>query len=129
MIHEFVKDRLQAVAGLQGNVFPVGPCVDDIEGAFAVYTMKKRTPIKDLSGEVHHYSEEVVLDFLSELYDEVQEIYCMAEASLDLSNLDTGHGEYVFSVNCESAEPEGLDINTSLLRRSMLVTINWCPKE
>lgn len=129
MIYEFVKDRLQAVEGLQKNVFPTGACIDDVEGAFAVYTLKGRTPVRDLSGDLHHYVEEVMIDFLGELYDPLHELYCQAEESFCLANVQTGHGEFVFSVTCASAEPDALDVNTALLRRSMLVTILWCPAE
>lgn len=127
MIYEFVKNRLRAVEGLQGNVFPTGVCIDDIDGAFAVYTLKKRTPVKDLGGEVHHYVEEIVVDFLGTLYDELHELYCGAEEALDVANLDTGSGEYIFSIGCESTEPDAFEPNEALLRRSMLVTVNWCP--
>lgn len=129
MIYEFVKERLQTVEGLRENVFPTGVNIDEVEGAFAVYTLKKRTPIKDLSAEVHHYVEEFLVAFLGEVYDELHELYCAAEAAFDVSEFDTGHGEYIFSVNCENTEPDALDVDTALLCRSMLVTINWCPIE
>lgn len=126
MIYEFVKDRLRTVEGLHANVYPTGVCIDDIAGAFAVYTLKKRTPVKDLSGEVHHYVEEIVVDFLGALYDELHELYCDAEEALDVANLETGSGEYIFSIGCESQEPDAFEPNEELLRRSMLVTIIWC---
>lgn len=127
MIYEFIKTRLQSVDGLQEKVFPPGVCIDEVEGAFAVYTLKKRTPVRDLSGELHHYVEEVSVDFVGEIYDELHELYCAAEESFNVSNLDTGHGEYIFSVAISSPEPETFDPNYALLRRTMLVYIHWCP--
>lgn len=127
MIYQFIKDQLNSVPELADKVFPTGVCIDDVDGPFVVYTMKKRTPVKDLSGKIHHYIEEILVDFLGDLYDELHELYCNAEAALNVSNLDTGNGEYIFSVSCESTDQDSFDPDTTLLRRAMLVSICWCP--
>lgn len=127
MIYQFLKDRLETVPALAGAVYPTTVNIDDVEGAFAVYTYRDRTPVSDLSGEVHHYAESILLDFLGESYDELHELYFQAETALSVSNLDTGNGEYIFSVSCASTEPDKFNAETNLLRRTMLVTIRWCP--
>ena len=127
MIYQFLKARLETVPALTGAVYPTTVNIDDVEGAFAVYTCRDRIPVSDLSGEVHHYVESILLDFLGESYDELHELYCQAETALSVSNLDTGNGEYIFSVSCASTEPDKFNAETNLLRRTMLVTIRWCP--
>lgn len=127
MIYNFLKGRLESVDALGGNVFPTGACIDDVEGAFAVYTFKEQTSVKDLSGEVHHYRDVILVDFLGKVYDDLHEIYCQVQEALDVNNYDTGNGEYIFSVDCISPEPDSHDLETGLLRRSMQVTILWCP--
>lgn len=127
MIYQFLKARLESVQTLAGAVYPTTVNIDDISGAFVVYTYKDRTPVKDLSGDVHHYVENLLLDFLGENYDELHELYHQAEAALTVSNLDTGDGEYIFSVTCASTEPDKFSPETHLLRRTMQVTIRWCP--
>lgn len=127
MIYQFLKSRLESVPALAEAVYPTTVNIDDIEGAFVVYTYKDRTPVADLSGDVHHYVETILLDFLGEDYDELHELYHQAESALIVSNLDTGNGEYIFSVACASTEPDGFNSENHLLRRTMQVTIRWCP--
>ena len=127
MIYQFLLSRLETVPALVGAVYPTTVNIDDIEGSFAVYTYKDRTPVADLSGNVHHYVENILLDFLGESYDELHEIYHRAEAALAVSNLDTGNGEYIFSASCASVEPDKFSLDTHLMRRTMQVTIRWCP--
>lgn len=132
MIFDFITSRLKGVESLKGNVFPTGVCIDDIEDTdgdffFSVYTFKSRTPVKDLEGGLHHYTEEVMVDFVGKLYDKLHARYSDVEAALNVSNSDTGTGEYIFSVTCSSPEPDTFDPEYALLRRAMLVTINWCP--
>ena len=127
MIYQFLKGRLESVPALTGAVYPTTVCIDGIEGAIVVYTYEGRTPFADLSGEVHHYEEIILLDFLGEIYDELHELYCLAEQALTVSNSDTGNGEYIFSVKCSSTESDKFHPDTHLLRRTMRVTIRWCP--
>lgn len=127
MIYQFLKSRLETVPALAGAVYPTTVNIDEIEGTFAVYTFKGRTPVSDLSGDVHHYVESILLDFLGDSYDELHELYYQAEAALAVSNSDTGNGEYIFSVACANAEPDSFNSETHLLRRTMQVTILWCP--
>lgn len=127
MIYQFLKSRLESVPVLTGAVYPTTVNIDEIEGTFAVYTFKNRTPVSDLSGEVHHYVETILLDFLGDSYDELHELYYLAEAALAASNLDTGNGEYIFSVVCANVEQDSFNPETHLLRRTMQVTILWCP--
>ena len=127
MIYQFLKSRLESVPALAGAVYPTTVNIDEIEGTFAVYTFKGRTPVSDLSGDVHHYVESILLDFLGDSYDELHELYYQAEAAFAVSNLDTGNGEYIFSVACANAEQDSFNPGTHLLRRTMQVTILWCP--
>ena len=66
MIYQFLKSRLESVPALAGAVYPTTVNIDEIEGTFSVYTFKGRMPVSDLSGEVHHYVETILLDFLGE---------------------------------------------------------------
>lgn len=127
MIYQFLKSRLGSVPALTEAVYPTTVNIDEIEGTFAVYTFKGRTPVSDLAGDIHHYVETILLDFLGNSYDELHELYYQAEAALAVSNYDTGNGEYIFSVICANAEPDKFSPETHLLRRTMQVTILWCP--
>ena len=132
MIYSFVVDRLKSVDALGGKLYPVGVCIDDIytadnDFAFAVYTFKSRTPIKDLEGDLHHYVDEVIIDFVGRLYDGIHGLYAAVEAAFDMQDSSTDSGEYIFSVDCSSPEADAFDAEYGLLRRTMLVTIQWCP--
>lgn len=127
MIFEFLRKRLEDIPDLSDKIFPTGATIDDLDGPMVVYSFKKRTPIKDLSGEVHHYTEEIVLDFLGQDYDQLHELYCEAEETLSVSNLYTGTGEYIFDSTAISPEPDTHDLDTGLIRRTMQLNVNWCP--
>lgn len=127
MIFDFLRSRLESIPELSGKIFPIGATIDDLDGPMVVYSFSKRTPTKDLSGEVHHYAETIVLAFLGLDYDQIHALYCAAEESLSVSNLDTGTGEYIFSANVLSPEPEACDPDTGLIRRTMQLNVIWCP--
>lgn len=132
MIYDFVIARLKGSEGLGEHIFPVGVNIDDIYTAdndfsFTVYTFNQRTPEYDLEGNLHHYTEEILIDFIGRRYDRIHAMYDAVEKSIFVSNLDTASGEYVFSARCSSPEPDAFDADHGLLRRTMLVTILWCP--
>lgn len=127
MIYQYLTGQLNTVPALEGKAYPTTACIDDVEAPFVIYTYKDQTTVSDLSGDVHHYAENILLDFLGLDYDQLHELYRQAESALVVSNYDTGNGEYIFSVNCLSPEPDGFNRETWLLRRTMQVTILWCP--
>jgi hypothetical protein len=132
MIYDFVSNKLKAVATVGENVFPVGVNIDDIystdqEFSFTVYTFTRRTPEVDLEGDLHHYKEEVLVDFIGYLYEKVHAMYDAVEKAFTVSNLDTGTGEYVFSIRCSSPQPDAFDPELGLLRRTMQLSIQWVP--
>ena len=132
MIYDFVVDRLKQAKELGENIFPVGVNIDDIytadnDFAFTVYTFKRRTPIYDLEGELHHYADDIIVDFIGRVYDRIHAMYDAAEEVFTVSDSDTEAGEYIFSARCSSPEPDAYDAEYGLLRRTMLVAIDWCP--
>lgn len=131
MIYDFIVDRLKQAEGLGENIFPVGVNIDDIytadnDFAFTVYTFNRRTPEYDLEGDLHHYTDEVIIDFIGRMYHTIHAMYDATEKAFTVSDLDTGAGEYIFSSRCTSPEPDAFDADHGLLRRTMLVTIQWC---
>jgi len=132
MIYDFIVERLKQTKELGEDIFPVGVNIDDIytadnDFAFTVYTCIRRTPEYDLEGNLHHYADEVVIDFIGRMYHTIHAMYDAAETSFTVSNLDTGAGEYIFSSRCSSPEPDAFDAEYGLLRRTMQVSIQWCP--
>ena len=132
MIYDFIANRLKTVEEIGENVFPVGVNIDDIYSAdanfsFTVYTFVRRTPETDLEGELHHYTEEVMVDFIGFLYQDSHAMYDAVEKAFAVSNLDTGTGEYIFSIRCASPQPDAFDPELGLLRRTMQLTIQWVP--
>ena len=127
MIYDFLRARLSGLEGLEDKVFPVSANIDDVEGAFAVYTYRGTTPETDLSGAVHNYSERISVDFIGPLYDDLRRLYSEAEAALSVSNLDTGTGAYIFDSSCSNGEQESFDPDADLFRVPMQVSICWCP--
>lgn len=132
MIYNFVVDRLEQVDGMKDRIFPVGVNIDDIYTAdndffFSVYNFQRRTPEYDLEGDLHHYTEEIVVDFIGRLYDKLHEAYAAVENAFCVGDISTDTGEYIFSVRCSSPQPDAFDPEYGLLRRTMLVTIQWCP--
>lgn len=132
MIYDFVVNRLEQADGLGENIFPVGVNIDDIYTAdndffFTVYTFKGRQPQYDLEGDLHHYTEEVIVDFIGRIYSTIHALYDAAEASFVGCDFDTDTGEHICSVRCSSPEPDAFDVEYGLLRRTMLVTIDWFP--
>lgn len=128
MIFEFLRMRLEGISALSGKIFPTGATIDEMDGPMVVYSFAKRIPTKDLSGEIHHYTEEIILDFLGQDYDQLHELYCHAEEALSVSNQDTGAGEYIFFSAAISPEPETHDPDTGLIRRTMQLNVIWCPE-
>lgn len=132
MIYDFIVDRLSRAEGLGVNVFPVGVNIDDIytadnDFAFTVYTFNRRTPEYDLEGALHHYTEEVLVDFIGRRYDGIHAMYDAVEKAFRVSDSGTGTGEWIYSVRCSNPQPDAFDPDSGLLRRTMLVTINWVP--
>lgn len=127
MIYEFMRAALEKLDGLEDKVFPPGVCVDDVDGPFVVYTFGSRRPVTDLSGEVHHYEETVTLEFLGPVYDKLHELYLQAEDALNVSNYDTGCGEYIFGTSCSSSSPDGHYRDAALYSRTMQWNVYWCP--
>lgn len=132
MIYDYVVDRLLQADGLGKNVFPVGVNIDDIYTAdndfsFTVYTFKSRQPHYDLEGDLHHYTEEVIVDFVGRLYGKIHALYDAVETAFTECNVATDTGEYICSAHCSSPEPDAFDVDYGLLRRTMLVTIDWYP--
>ena len=132
MIYDFIANRLKTVEEIGENVFPVGVNIDDIystdsDFSFTVYTFVRRTPEVDLEGEIHHYNEEVLVDFIGYLYQKIHAMYDAVEKAFTVSNLDTGTGEYIFSIRCASPQPDAFDPELGLLRRTMQLTIQWVP--
>lgn len=132
MIYDYVVKKLEQAEGLGEYIFPVGVNIDDIYTAendfsFTVYTFKSRVPHYDLEGELHHYTEEVIVDFIGRLYSMIHAHYDAAEASFAGCNFVTDSGEYIFFTKCLCPEPDAFDMEYGLLRRTMLVTIDWCP--
>lgn len=132
MIYDFIVGCLKQADGLGENIFPVGVNIDDIYTAdndfsFVVYTCIRRTPEYDLEGELHHYTDEVLIDFIGRMYHSIHAMYDAAEKAFTISDLDTGAGEYIFSSRCSSPEPDAFDAEYGLLRRTMQVSIQWCP--
>lgn len=132
MIYDFVTNRLKKVKEIGENVFPVGVNIDDIYStdvsfSFTVYTFVRRTPDLDLEGDLHHYTEEVLVDFVGYLYQSIHAMYDAVEKAFLVSNLDTETGEYIFSIRCASPQPDAFDPDLGLLRRTMQLTIQWVP--
>lgn len=128
MIYSFIKEKLESVETLAEKVFPIGVLIDDMNIPAAVYQRKDRTPVRELSGEVHHYVETIGVDFLDESYDTVQELWWAARDVLEaVQNQSTGTGAYIFSIECASGEGDSVDMELELQRREMLVTVRWCP--
>ena len=132
MIFQFVIDRLSCVEGLSENLFPTGVDISEIyttdnDFFFSVYTFHKRTPVYDLKGDLHHYAEEIMIDFVGRMYDRLHAVYDAVEAAFHVNNVFTGTGEYVFSVQCSSPQPDAFDVDCGLIRRTMLVSMDWCP--
>ena len=131
MIYEYVLDRLKAASILGADIYPVGVNIDDIYTAdndfrFTVYLIRGRTPIYDLEGNVHHYREDVTIDFICRTYDIVHQMYDAVESTFNASEPESG-GQWIHGVECSSPEPDAFDPDYGLYRRTMLVRIDWSP--
>ena len=132
MIYDFVANRLRQVEGIGENVFPVGVNIDDIyttdaNFSFTVYTFTRRDPEFDLEGELHHYTEQVQVNFVGYLYEGIHAMYDAVEKAFSVSNLGTETGEYIYSIRCASPQPDAFDPDLGLLSRTMQLTIQWVP--
>lgn len=132
MIFDYVSNKLKTVTEVGENVFPVGVNIDDIyspelDFSFTVYTFVRRTPDLDLEGNLHHYTDEVLIDFIGHLYGKIHAMYDTVEKTFNVSDLDTGTGEYIYSIRCSSPQPDAYDPDLGLLRRTLQLTIQWVP--
>lgn len=132
MIYKFIIDRLEE-SGIEPDlIFPVGANLDGVltpsqDVHFAVYTIRSRDPEYDLEGDLHHYREDVLVDFIARRYDTVHRLYDRAERKFSSFDPEASEDEYIFSVACSSPEPDAFDPEFGLYRRTMLVRINWSP--
>lgn len=130
MIYAAVKDAVEQVEALADKCFPAGVCIDDVAMPCAVYSFGKRKAIRDLSGQVHHYTDEAIVDVLAEDYDTVHQLAWEVERALsDLAQQPDGAGAYIFGVDCDTPENDGADLSLGLMRRSVQATLQWCPLE
>lgn len=131
MIYEYVLDRLKDAPILGADIYPVGVNIDDIYTAdndfrFTVYLIRGRTPMYDLEGNVHHYREDIVVDFICRTYDIVHQMYDAAERAFTAAASRFGD-QWIHNVECSSPEPDAYDLEYGLYRRTMLVRIDWSP--
>ena len=127
MIYETIKRTVEAVPELAGSVFPTGASVADVEAPFAIYSFGEQAEVSDLSGNVHHYIDEVLIYLYAETYDQVHALYRSAQQRMKgLANAATGDGQYIFGVQCEADKEDGIDLNLDLMARALKVTVQWC---
>lgn len=127
MIYEVIKAAIETVEPLTGKVFPTSVVVDEEEPPFAVYTFGEQTAVTDLSGAVHHYVDEVLIDFWAATYDQVWELYRAAEHALRaMADREDGCGECIFGVECGSPNNDAADLDLGLNFRRMTVSVQWC---
>lgn len=126
MIYEFIKEKLNTLEPITGKIFPVSANLDEVEGALAVYSFQSTTPTRDMCGEIHHYTDVVYVDLLGPMYDQLAQLYFDAQDILDVSNLDTGYGEFIFSLETSVPERDVFDPDVGLYRKSLKIDVNWC---
>ena len=139
MIYQTIRATLEQLPALQpvrdedgeeqGRVYPPGVCIDDVTLPIAVYARGECAEVVDLCGRVHHYSEQVTVDILAKTYDEVQELSWAAEKALRALGGTETEDAYVFGVQITVPEPDGADADLELQRRSLRLTVQWCPLE
>lgn len=127
MLFEAIKAALESVPALADKVFPLSVVIDDTPPPFAVYTFGEQTAVTDLNGAVHHYTDEIIIDFWAETYDQAHELFRAAEAALRAAaNSDDGCGEYIFGVACGSQDSDAAESSLGLQIRRMVATVQWC---
>lgn len=125
MIYKAIREAVETVPGLEGQVYPAGVVTDSFDGPFAVYSCTAREPFRVMGGRIHHYTDTVEMDFLAESYDDACALYEAAETSLLALIRQRAYGVYVFDVTCLSAQGDGLVQGLELMRRCMTIQISW----
>ena len=126
-MYRYIRQRLEALEGLQGKVFPVTAMIDNVDGAFAVYTGVPPTAVRDMEGRFHHFRERFAVDFIGPFYDQLRGLYEAAYGLLDDYDVQTDYGKYIFSAECSGTELEQFDPDAGLYRVPMQVDIKWAP--
>lgn len=131
MIYETIKEMLGRADGLsEEHIYPAGVVLDDVERPCCLYTFAEQEPVRDLSGEVHHWETRVLVDFFASTFDEVHALYdSAANVFLAAINWEDGHGHVIFSATPRSREPDNVIPDLSLMHRSMEVQLLWCDIE
>lgn len=127
MIYESIKSAVEFVPDLAGNVFPSGACVDDVEPPFAIYNFADQTVVADLSGNVHHYADTILIYIYASTYDQAHSLYrAVQDQLLALASSANGHGQWIFGVQCGADKEDGIDFDLDLMARALKATVQWC---
>ena len=130
MLYEYLVAALESLPELRNNVYPTGVCIDEVEPPICVYTFMNNNKVAELSGEVHHEVDEIMVDILSPYFSTAYSVSRQVESLFQaVSNLDTEHGVYIFSGEASIPQQDGFDVETGLYRRGVLVRLCWCEKE
>lgn len=128
MIFRSIKETLESVSALEGNVYPTAVVIDSIKSrTFAIYYFKKRNAVRAMNGRLVYQNDEVNVELYAKDYDAVHELYTKCSVALLALRKQTVNDCYIMAINVRSEEEEGADLDHNIQALRMTVQLRWCP--
>lgn len=128
MIFRSIKETLESVSALEGNVYPTAVVIDSIRPkTFAIYYFKKRNAVRAMNGRLVYQNDEVNVELYAKDYDAVHELYTECSAALLALRKQTVNDCYIMAINVRSEEEEGADLDHNIQALRMTVQLRWRP--
>lgn len=128
MIFSVIKETLESISALEGNVYPTAVVIDSVKPkTFAIYYFKKRSPVRAMNHRLICQNDEVNVELYAKDYDAVQGLYNKCSEALMTLRKQIVNGCHIMAVNVRSEEEEGADLNHNLQALRMTVQVRWRP--
>lgn len=124
MIEAYIVSKLDTIPALSGQIFPAAAPVGECTPPFSIYTPMRRTPNRDMQGEIVFYSDTIRVDFYHDDFDSLCDLTAAAEKVLWAENEDQGE-LYVFSCRASGGDPDGFDLNLEMHRKTLIVSAQY----
>ena len=121
MVESFIVSKLDTIPELRNQFYPSAAPVGECDPPFSVYSVVNSTPTYDLYGELTYYTDTIRVHFLGDDNDVLCSLVETAEKVLSVK-CEEWEEFYIFSSSVRG-EPDGFDMNLSMFRKTVFVTV------
>ena len=121
MVETFIVSKLDTIQELNNQFYPAAAPVGECSPPFSIYSVLESVQTNDLSGNVAYYTDTIRVHFLGDDNDVLRSLVESAEKLLSVQ-CEEWEEFYIFSSSVRG-EPDGFDMNMSMFRKTVLVTV------